>query len=408
MSGRLKELHAHDALFLLKHCLSIPRLTYFLRCSPCYKNGILDRYDELIKETLKAILNVKLEEEAWIQSTLPVASGGLGIRKAKDIAPSAFLASAHGASVGMLNLLPERMSTEDSIYKPLEEAESFWMETTNNALQPENPSVQACWDAPVYEGKLKSLLDSQTIPSEKARLRAVSSPHSSDWLNCIPMKDCGLRLNDKSLRICVALRLGSQICQPHNCTSCGELVSKNGRHGLSCSRAKGTHPRHKMGNDVVKRALDKAGYPSILEPTNLSRTDGKRPDGLTMVPWTRGQNLLWDFTCRDTLCSSNNCKTSQQAGQAANIAEKEKEGHYQELSRDFFFTPVASETLGSWGESSLVFLKDLGSRVAGVTGDKRETSWLFQRLSIAIQRGNAISISATIPSPKQLDLFDPV
>ena len=75
---------------------------------------------------------------------------------------------------------------------------------------------------------------------------------------------------------------------------------------------------------------------------------------------------------------------------------------------DFFFTPVASETLGSWGESSLIFLKDLGSRLAGVTGDKRETSWLFQRLSIAIQRGNAISISATIPSPKQLDLFDPV
>ena len=90
------------------------------------------------------------------------------------------------------------------------------------------------------------------------------------------------------------------------------------------------------------------------------------------------------------------------------MAEKEKEKHYQELSRDFFFTPVASETMGSWGESSLGFLKDLGSRVAAVSGDKRETSWLFQRLSIAIQRGNAISISATIPNTKKMDLFDPV
>ena len=37
----------------------------------------------------------------------------------------------------------------------------------------------------------------------------------------------------------------------------------------------------------------------------------------------------------------------------------------------------------------LDFLYDLGSRISDVTGDKRDTDFLFQRLSIALQKGNA-------------------
>ena len=35
------------------------------------------------------------------------------------------------------------------------------------------------------------------------------------------------------------------------------------------------------------------------------------------------------------------------------------------------------------------FLNDLGSRISDVTFDKRDTDFLFQRLSIALQKGNA-------------------
>ena len=37
-------------------------------------------------------------------------------------------------------------------------------------------------------------------------------------------------------------------------------------HGLSCRYSAGRHPRHSAMNDVVKRALLKAGLPSVLEP----------------------------------------------------------------------------------------------------------------------------------------------
>ena len=80
---------------------------------------------------------------------------------------------------------------------------------------------------------------------------------------------------------------------------------------------------------------------------------------------------------------------------------------YQGLTHEYQFTPVAVETLGAWGQSSLKFLEDLGSRIAASTGDKRSKSYLFQSLGIAIQRGNVISISATLPNSRKLDeLFE--
>jgi hypothetical protein len=43
---------------------------------------------------------------------------------------------------------------------------------------------------------------------------------------------------------------------------------------------------------------------SILEPNGLSRDDGKRPDGMTLVSWIKGQPLVWDVTVVDTLADS--------------------------------------------------------------------------------------------------------
>ena len=54
MTDRLTEIDAHEALFLLRHCFSIPKMTYVLRTSPCFmENLILKNYDDLIKSALQ-------------------------------------------------------------------------------------------------------------------------------------------------------------------------------------------------------------------------------------------------------------------------------------------------------------------------------------------------------------------
>ena len=63
--------------------------------------------------------------------------------------------------------------------------------------------------------------------------------------------------------------------------------------------------------------------------------------------------------------------------------------------------PVAMETLGSIVQMDMQFIKDLGSRIIDVTGDKRAKSY-FQRLGMAVQRGNAASIMGTVPSGQKL------
>ena len=86
--NRLKLLRAHDALVLLK------KLLYFLRTSNCYNHPLLPQFDTNLKSGLATILNVDFDETQWIQATLPVNDGGLGIRCANTLATSAFLASA--------------------------------------------------------------------------------------------------------------------------------------------------------------------------------------------------------------------------------------------------------------------------------------------------------------------------
>jgi len=57
--------------------------------------------------------------------------------------------------------------------------------------------------------------------------------------------------------------------------------------------------RHHVINDSVACAFASAGLPVSKEPHGLIRSDGKRPAGLTMVPWKEGKPLTWDVT---TVC----------------------------------------------------------------------------------------------------------
>ncbi len=123
-------------------------------------------------------------------------------------------------------------------------------------------------------------------------------------MQALPISSVGLRLDNPSLRIAVGLRLGTAICAPHHCQFCGAEVSSLGLHGLCCRKSEGRHSRHASLNDIIKRSLSTAGIPSRLEPPGLSCSDGQRPDGMTLVPWSSGHPLVWDATCPDTFASS--------------------------------------------------------------------------------------------------------
>lgn len=78
----------------------------------------------------------------------------------------------------------------------------------------------------------------------------------------------------------------------------------------------------------------------MLEPEGLSRTDGKRPDGLTYVPRPESRSLIWDAPCASSSAASHLRLNS--AGSAAGNEAMFKHANIQNLEPTLTFVSFAT------------------------------------------------------------------
>src|SRR6218665_2226789 len=135
----------------------------------------------------------------------------------------------------------------------------------------------------------------------------------------------------------------------------------------------------------------------MKEPSGLLRTDGKRPDGATLIPWSAGRYMAWDATLVHTCAASY---LSQTAISAAEQAAVHKTAKYALLPATHVFVPIAFETLWPVNSEGAEFLSELGRRIS-VSGYQRERNFLLQRLSICVQRHNAIAFRGTFQDGRE-------
>ena len=390
---KLSLIGAQDALMLLRISFSAPRAQHLLRCSPSVDNPSLDVFDSHLRSALSRIANVDISDTEWTQASLPIRYGGLGIRKVRSLALPAYLASAASTSDLQSLILSSCSCTTDTFY---DSYLSLW-QSTFGPLAPSSAlsGKQSFWDKPGIMAAHAQVESSISDSHQMARFLAAGAPHSGDWLLAFPISSCGLRLSDEAVRVAVALRLGCSVCIAHSCSKCGSLADAQGLHGLVCKQASSKSTRHHAVNDLIARAFTSAGIPVTKEPVGLNRRDGKRPDGLTLIPWQGGKSVCWDVTVVSTLADSYLHRSAQTAGGAADFAASRKESKYSDLPSSYIFQPLAFETLGPLNASSTTFLRELGRRLSEATNDPRETAFLFQRLSVAIQRFNSVLIQET-------------
>lgn len=229
---------------------------------------------------------------------------------------------------------------------------------------------------------------------------AASANHSGAWLTALPLASCGLRLDDEAVRVGVALRLGLNICIAHECR-CGASVDSWGSHAMICKKAPARMTRHHAVNDIIARAFTSAGVPVSKEPLGILRSDGKRPDGLTLVPWRGGKALTWDATIVTTLADSYLRASSTCAGSASELAAAKKVDKYADLPAEYLFQPIALESLGPVNSSTADFLAEIGRRISSISGEPKEELFLWQRLSVCLQRYNSILLHQSF-----VELFD--
>ena len=385
MVTRIAQIDSHYALTILRNSLGVPKLLHMLRTSRCFDSSRLVEFDGILKSGLETILNVELSGSQWEQACLPIREGGLGIRTAVSLAPSAFLASAVSSCELQQDILPMISSLTDF---DLSDNLIYW--SNMNSAQPlvgDDARKQRSWDNVYIQLTKTRLLTNCTTDIDRARLLAAYDAHSGDWLHALPLPNCGLFLDNEVVRISVALRLGAILCLPHDCP-CGHAVDARGLHCFSCLKITGKTTRHNLLNDIVWRTMTRAKIQSIKEPLSLENS-GRKPDGASLIPWQRGRCVTWDVTVADTYAKSYIGQTSSCVGAAAERAASRKVEKYNFLRDTYIFIPLACETTGVWCTEGAEFLNELGRRTSIITGDKHETAYLFQRLSVAIQRGNA-------------------
>lgn len=135
-----------------------------------------------MKESAEKITNVNMDNVAWVQCTLPIKNGGLGLTLAADIATSAFISSMLATE----NLRSQMIQVKhDEI---LTKAINVWKLESSTEMQ-------KSWVNLIMESKFENLLvSSKNDAGLKARLQAASQEESGARLNALP---------SSSLRLCL-------------------------------------------------------------------------------------------------------------------------------------------------------------------------------------------------------------
>ena len=396
-NDRLLALSAHDAFFLLRNCLYMPKLLHTLRTSPSFtRPDLLREIDNSVTNSLSAILNVKLDGSKTSQISLPTKLGGFGVCSAEFLAASAFLASLHAADA-TCQVISE---TWDLCVNTTHEAAlSQWRSQGPSATVPtQAKEKQKSWSSPLHSKAYETLFFSSD-EIDRTRLQACKAYGAGDWINVLPSSSLGLHLSDEQLRVAASVRLGAPVSLEHICVRCGSVSDSFGKHAFSCKRSTGRHVRHYLMNDTIDRALHTMQMPTRLEPNGLTLDTNLKPDGVSSSSWSHGKPLAWDVTCAHPLAQSWLPVAQRGVSAVATAVEAKKRTKYAALEQDFCFEPVSVETLGGLGDSTALFIACLGAKIAARTGDPKATLHLRQRLAIAIQIGNCACVAETLPQP---------
>jgi hypothetical protein len=153
-------LSRHVAYTLIKNCLFIPKFNFLLRTTPFWKfSNYVNSIDSSLKSSLEKILNLRLTDLQWCQSTLPIRFGRLGIRRIPDICLPDFLSSIHGVKK-LVSLLLNSKDNELIIHH-YDEALAVW-DVENENERPTIPQFQKNWD----NINIKRIIANSFVPTQ--------------------------------------------------------------------------------------------------------------------------------------------------------------------------------------------------------------------------------------------------
>lgn len=136
-----------------------------------------------VKTSLEKIVNCRFDDDAWMEASNSVKSGGLGLRNATNLCYSSFLGSIHAIADLMANILPPYISPTNDL---TQEALAWETISESESLSSEDRKFQYRWNKAICEKQHHRVLERSQTEVDRERILANVSKNSGAWLNVLP------------------------------------------------------------------------------------------------------------------------------------------------------------------------------------------------------------------------------
>ena len=151
--------------------------------------------------------------------------------------------------------------------------------------------------------------------------------------------------------------------------------------------------RHDRIRDLIFKEAQKASLSPTMEMPGLVPGSQSRPADVFIPSWLNGKKTAFDIS---VVSPTQDAVVDRAADYAAAAIEMRKAAknrlHFDNCrAQGIAFEPLVVETFGGWDSAAVKFLKDMARQSARRWGknNAEEIKFFFQRLSVALQRGNA-------------------
>jgi len=179
--------------------------------------------------------------------------------------------------------------------------------------------------------------------------------------------------------------------EPRTCTR-GKPVDARGLHRLSCRKSSPRQQRHSSMNDILWKAVKRRIF--------RNKGTGKMGNAQMAAHWSHGPEASqWpgmSLSQTHRPMQSHTLATLPQRQVQRRIRQrKPKSPSTTKLASMHIFYPVATETWNHWADESV---QKISRRATLITGELRQSTFIFQQLSTARRRGNAVAFLNTFDS----------
>ena len=375
---------------------SFSTLTHLLRTvPPAHTLAGAEEADNILMDAVAALAGSPssvMDSHTRKRAQLPLARGGMGMTSQVELRHIAYLASLCAVTAGITQLLPFLKEDDgaDFIVGLSDALQVVTAELPGLEGDDAVPSIseilaqgtlgrQHRWSdfkANIRFNEVKRQLSGKKL----LYLLSTATSEASAAYSAHPLLPCN-RMSNSQLCTLFKVRLGINLFHRGFKCKCGESVTPDGLHALSCQYMQpfASTRHHRVKNALAKVLKEQPGAsvavelpladvpgmkPKVPVPGTVSRRSPNRKssnDGTIMdIVRTETHTDTVHFVDVVTTHPTENNNSTLQPGQAARAAEQKKRSLYN--TRWFFssqriLVPFAIETGGTMGEDAINFVK---------------------------------------------------